>query len=203
MKSKDVLKILKVTRPTLCHYVKNKKIRVVRGVNGLYDYNDDDVFSLANIATNRTCVIYARVSTNKQKVDLQNQISTIREFANTNGFSVEKVYSDIASGLSYDRGQFQNLLKDVLAYKIKTVIISNKDRLTRVSFDMWKQLFKDFHCDLIVANMDDNNTNDSADNEIFEDIISLLHCFAMRMYSNRRKKKITLIKEDLENEIGL
>lgn len=203
MKSKDVLKILKVTRPTLCHYVKNKKIRVVRGVNGLYDYNDDDVFSLANIATNRTCVIYARVSTNKQKVDLQNQISTIREFANTNGFSVDKVYSDIASGLSYDRGQFQNLLKDVLAYKIKTVIISNKDRLTRVSFDMWKQLFKDFHCDLIVANMDDNNTNDSADNEIFEDIISLLHCFAMRMYSNRRKKKITLIKEDLENEIGL
>ena len=39
--------------------------------------------------------------------------------------------------------------------------------------------------------------------EIFSDIISLLHCFAMRMYSSRRKKKITLVKEDLENEISL
>ena len=34
-------------------------------------------------------------------------------------------------------------------------------------------------------------------------IISLLHCFAMRMYSQRRKNKLRIIKEDMENEIGL
>lgn len=67
---------------------------------------------------------------------------------------------------------------------------------------MWKQLFKQFHCELIVAN-EDENKNDNSDNEIFSDIISLLHCFAMKMYSNRRKKKINLIKEDIENEIGV
>ena len=45
--------------------------------------------------------------------------------------------------------------------------------------------------------------SENEEKEIFSDIISLLHCFAMRMYSSRRKKKITLVKEDLENEIGL
>lgn len=67
---------------------------------------------------------------------------------------------------------------------------------------MWKTLFKQFNCELKVIN-ETNNENDNNDKEIFNDIISLLHCFAMKMYSARRKKKITLIKEDLGNEIGL
>lgn len=202
MKAKEVLKILKITRPTLTKYVKTGKIKVIENINGQYTYNDDDIFNMAHISVNRQCVIYARVSTQKQKKDLQNQINTLKEFANKNGYIVDKVYSDIASGLNYDRGEFQTLLLDVINFNVKTVIVSNKDRLTRVSFDMWKQLFKQFHCELIVAN-NDGNENETNDNEIFEDIISLLHCFAMKMYSQRRKKKITLIKEDMENEIGL
>lgn len=67
---------------------------------------------------------------------------------------------------------------------------------------MWKTLFKQFNCELKVIN-ETNNESDNSDKEIFNDIISLLHCLAMKMYSARRKKKITLIKEDLENEIGL
>ena len=202
MKSKQVLKILKVTRPTLTKYVKNGRIKVKEMPNGFYEYNDDDVFKTANISPSRKCVIYARVSTQKQKRDLQNQIDVIREYANKNGYTVEKVYSDVASGLNYDRGEFQEMLNEILEYKIKTVIVSNKDRLTRVSFDMWKQLFGQFSCDLVVANNDDTE-NENGEREIFEDIISLLHCFAMRMYSARRKKKITLIEEDMKNEIGL
>ena len=202
MKAKEVLKILRITRQTLTKYVKTKKINVVKKVNGTYDYADDDVFKLANIAQQRSCVIYARVSTQEQKNDLQNQINTIRKYANENGYIVDKVYSDIASGLNYDRGKFQQLINDVITYKVKTVIISNKDRLTRVSFDMWKQLCKQFSCDLITINQDDNN-NENEEKEIFEDIISLLHCFAMKMYSERRKKKINLIKEDLTNEISV
>jgi len=202
MKTKEVLKILRVTRQTLTKYVKDKRIRVTTMPNGFYDYNEDDVFKLANISPSRTCVIYARVSTQKQKKDLQNQIDIIREYANKNGYTVDKVYSDIASGLNYDRGEFQNMFNEILEHNIKTVIISNKDRLTRVSFDMWKQLFNQFSCNLVVANNDDTE-NENDEKEIFEDIISLLHRFAMRMYSARRKKKITLIEEDMKNEIGV
>lgn len=33
--------------------------------------------------------------------------------------------------------------------------------------------------------------------------ISKLHCFAMKMYSKRRKNKLEIISKDLENEISL
>ena len=50
-----------------------------------------------------------------------------------------------------------------------------------------------------------NDTEDAKSNEteIFEEIISMLHCFAMKMYSNRRKKKLQLVKEDLKNELSV
>ena len=103
--------------------------------------------------------------------------------------------------MNYDRKSFSELLNLILERKVKNVFIKDKDRLTRVSFDLWKNLFKQFNCNLIVVNETQNN--ETEEKEIFADIISLLHCFAMRMYSSRRKKKISLVKEDLENEIGL
>ena len=199
MKAKEVLKILKISRPTLTKYVKEQKILVKELPNGFYDYDEDSVLKVAKISTERNSVIYARVSTPKQKKDLENQIQTITKYANKNGYKIDGVYSDISSGLDYDRKSFSELLNLILERKIKNVFIKDKDRLTRVSFDLWKNLFKQFNCNLIVVNETQNN--ETEEKEIFADIISLLHCFAMRMYSSRRKKKISLVKEDLENEI--
>lgn len=201
MKANEVLKILKVTRPTLTKYVKDGRLKVTLLSNGFYDYDEDSVLSLAKISTNRKCVVYARVSTQKQKKDLEDQISVITEYANKNGYQVDKVYSDIASGLNYDRKSFKEMLNEIIERRIKCVFIKDKDRLTRVSFEMWKQLFKNFNCELIVINETQNNEYE--EKEIFADIISLVHCFAMRMYSQRRKKKMILVEEDLQNEIGL
>ena len=201
MKANEVLKILKVARPTLTKYVKDGRLKVTLLSNGFYDYDEDSVFSLAKISTNRKCVVYARVSTQKQKKDLENQISVITEYANKNGYQVDKVYSDIASGLNYDRKSFKEMINEIIERRIKCVFIKDKDSLTRVSFEMWKQLFKNFNCELIVINETQNNEYE--EKEIFADIISLVHCFAKRMYSQRRKKKMILVEEDLQNEIGL
>lgn len=201
MKAKEVLKILQVSRQTLTNYVKNGSLVVRKKSNGYYDYDEDSVLKKAGITPEQKVVVYARVSTQKQKADLQNQIDTITKYANNNGYSVSNVYSDIASGISYDREQFIELLNDVIARKIKTVFVENKDRLTRVSFNMWKDLFKQFGCDLVAINDVVNPKTEEA--EIFSDIIALLHCFAMKMYSQRRKNKLRIVKEDLENEISL
>lgn len=61
---------------------------------------------------------------------------------------------------------------------------------------MWKELFEYFNCNIIVINNDEDD-----DKGLFTDIISLLHCFSMRMYSKRRKRKLQLVKEVLENDI--
>ena len=149
MKSKEVLKILKVTRPTLTSYVKKGKIRAVLQPNNFYEYNEDDVLKLAGLSTSRKAVIYARVSTQRQKRDLQNQIETIRQYANANGYVIDAVFSDIASGLSYDRASFIDMLTKIISNEIKIVFVANKDRLTRVSFGMWKDLFAKFNCCLL------------------------------------------------------
>lgn len=199
MKVKDVLKLLKVTRPTLCRYVKEGKIRAVKINRTKLDYNEDDVFKLAGIENRAKGVIYARVSTDKQKSSLQNQIDTLLQYANSNGVKIDKVYKDVASGLNFDRGEFQSLLSDVIKYKVKTVFITNKDRFSRISFNMWKELFSYFNCEIVVLN-DIEEINDFEEKEIFEDIISMLHCFAMRMYSKRRKNKLKLLEENLQIE---
>lgn len=46
-------------------------------------------------------------------------------------------------------------------------------------------------------------SKDFCEAEIFEEIISMLHCFAMKMYSKRRKRKLEIVQEDLKNEISL
>lgn len=200
MKSAKVLKILHITRQTLVQYVKRKEIRVVLLPNGTYDYNDDDVYRKAGLASERMNVVYARVSTAKQKADLENQVEVLVNFCNKNGVKVNKTYKDVASGMNFDRKQFKVLLNEILDFNVGKLYITYKDRLSRISFDMFKRLFSEFGCEIIVINDTDEKTDET---EIFEEIISMLHCFSMRMYSRRRKRKLELIKEDLKNEISL
>lgn len=194
MKGKKVLKLLQITRPTLCSYVKKGIIKTKRLPNGYYEYDEESVYKLLGV-DRRDVVVYGRVSTLSQKSSLENQVNSAIEYANSNGYSVSKVYKDVASGLNFDRKEFKSLLKQILDHKIEAVIVTHKDRLTRLSFDMWRELFNEFGCKVIVMNKEEDD-----DKGIFEDIISMLHCFSMRMYSKRRKKKLELIEEDLKNE---
>src|SRR5699024_8003112 len=84
----------------------------------------------------------------------------------------------------------------VIDGKVSKVIITYKDRLSRVGFDLFKHLFAKYHTEIIV--MSELNDKKTDQQEIFEEIISLLHAFSMRMYSSRRKK----IKEALEEKGG-
>lgn len=189
MKTKDVLKILGVSRVTLCKYVKDGKIRVKELPNGYYNYNEDDVFNLAGLEHKRMNVIYARVSTNKQKKDLENQIEAITSYMNRNGIGVDKVYSDVASGMTLDRKGFLELLNDVMNNKIDKVYISYKDRLARLSYELVTKLFLDNATQIEIINKSDDK---SLEEELFEDIIQVVHSFSMKMYSRRRlAKKLT------------
>jgi len=74
LKAKEALNLLRITRKTLHVYATTRKIIYRVMPNGYYDYNDEDVYKLLNRDVKRKTVIYARVATNKQKKDLENQI---------------------------------------------------------------------------------------------------------------------------------
>ena len=64
-----------------------------------------------------------------------------------------------------------------------------------MSFDMLKRLFSEFGCEIVVINDTDDKTDET---DILEEIISMLHCSSMMMYSRRRNRKLELIKEYLK-----
>ena len=196
MKSKEVLSTLGISRVTLCRYVKLGKIRVIELPNGYYDYNKEDVYKLKGLDVKRKKVVYARVSTSKQKKDLENQIETITAYVNKNGYGIDAVYSDIASGMILDRKGFSNLLSAVMANEIDEVFISYKDRLARLDFDLVTRLFAQYGTRITVIN---SNENKSAEEELFEDLMSVIYSFSMKAYSKRRLAKKLLGEEDANN----
>ncbi|MEQ6360108.1 recombinase family protein, partial [Thermoanaerobacter thermohydrosulfuricus] len=93
MKAKEVLELLKISRPTLTKYVKEGKIRVTVMPNGFYDYNEEDVYKIFMKGVERKTYIYARVSTQKQKKDLENQIELLKQFCFNNGYKIHGIFS--------------------------------------------------------------------------------------------------------------
>lgn len=197
MKSNEVLKLLQITRPTLTKYVKEGIIKVETLPNGRYDYDKDSVYKLFNKGVERKTYLYARVSTSKQKADLENQILMLKQFCFANGYSVNCVFSDIASGISFEKRKgFFKMLDDIIEGKVERVVITYKDRLSRVGFELFHHLFKKYNCEIIVMSEVGSTKLDSE--EIFEEIISLLHCYSMKLYSKRKGQKIKEIITDCE-----
>jgi resolvase, N domain protein len=198
MKAKEVLQILKVTRQTLTKYVKEGCVKVTVKGNGQYDYDSDSVYKLLNKDIERKTYVYARVSTSKQKRDLENQVQLLKTFCFQNGYVLNGVYQDIASGISFEkRKEFFNLLDEVLAGKVKRVVITYKDRLSRVGFDLFLYLFAKHGCELIV--MSEVGSTDLDNEEVFDDVVHLLQSYSTNFYSKCKDKVIKELLEDNDN----
>lgn len=200
MKAKEVMNLLRVSRVTLSKYVKQGTIQVTPLPNGRYDYDEKSVYSFLNKDIPRKTVAYARVSTKKQKKDLDHQIQFIKNYCFQNGITLNTIYEDIASGMRFNRVQLMSLLRELMNYRIETIIISHKDRLSRIGFKLFNDLFQEFGARIVVIN---DLESVSTEQEIFQEIISLLHCYAMSMYSKRRRKFTQKKVKEFQDEINL
>lgn len=198
MKAKEALKILGVTRATLCRYVKSGIIEVTKCGNGLYEYNDNSVYAfigLKKVKHNKRNISYSRVSTKSQKRQLKEQTQRIYESCISRGISLDEQIEDIKSGMSFDREGFDRLCREVIRGEVDTIVIENKDRLMRFGFEMFEKFFKHFGTRIIVLN--DKIENKSYEQEFTDDLISIIHYFSMKSYSNRRK--LNKIRKELES----
>ena len=195
MKAGEVLKILKISRPTLKKLREQNIIKATKTFTNYYDFDEESVYLYLNKGVKRKNYIYARVSTSKQKPDLNNQIELLKNFCFQHGIQVNGIFQDIASGISFEkRKDFFNMLNDILYRKVDTVVVAYKDRLSRVGFELFKYLFEQFGTKIIVMSEVGSNKLDSQ--EIFEEIVSLLHCYSMKLYSSRKNKKIKELIEE-------
>lgn len=195
MKSKEACRILNVTNTTLQDYVKKGYIKATKLPTGINNYDEGSIYAFLNKDVIRKTYIYARVSSSGQKADLARQIELLTNFCFQNGYVINGTFADIASGISFDkRDQFFEMLDDVIAGRVERVVITYKDRLSRIGFELFHHLFSHFGTEIIVMSESGSPKLDAE--EIFEEIVSLLHCYSMKLYSRRRVKKIKEVLSD-------
>lgn len=196
MKAKDALRILGVSQPTLGTYLKNGYIKATLLPTGRYDYDEASIYQYLNKSVKRSNYIYARVSSSGQRKELDTQVDMAANYCFQNGIKVDGVFKDVASGVSFEkRKHFFELLDEVIAGKVDKVIITYKDRLSRVGFELFYHLFSHYGTEIVVISQLGSQKLDAE--EIFEEIVSLLHCYSTKLYSKRR---VTKIKEVLNDD---
>ena len=141
--------------------------------------------------------IYARVSTHKQKErgDLERQIDIISRFAIDKNPKKLKIFSDVASGLNDNRKQLNNLLDSVMNNEVDRIFINYKDRLTRFGFNYLMKICSKHNTEIIIVSNDMNNK--TLQEELAEDIISVIHSFSGKLYGLRSK-----VKEEVDKELS-
>lgn len=192
VKSKEFKKILGLSNQAL--YERRKKGQLkFKKVNEVYFYWLEE-----NIETdaNRYNIIYCRVSNTKQKDDLDKQEQVLKEYAISNGYKVNYIFKDIASGMNESRKDLNELIKLVVENKVNKVFISYKDRLTRFGYNYFEYIFKMFGTEIEVVNL---TKEEDFQTELTQDLISIIHHFSMKMYSNRRKE-LNDLKKVLQQE---
>lgn len=185
MKAKEVLNILNITHRTLGTYTKKGLLHPIKINTNHYEYDAEEVYTLLGKGTERYNVTYSRVSLPKQKKDLEKQTQRLYDFALSNGYALKEQITDVKSGMSFnERKGFVKLLKKVTNYEVKNVIIENKDRLVRFGFDLIKMLFEKYGTNIIILSDEPNKTYEQ---ELTDDLISIIHYYSMKSYSHRRK----------------
>jgi putative resolvase len=141
-------------------------------------------------------VTYARVSTPKQKSDLDSQSVRLYEFCISRGFVIDQQIKEVASGLNDFRPKLQKLLEDDT---VTHIIVENKDRLTRFGFNYINLFLRKNGVELIVC-----NRSDEKDVDLMQDFVSIITSMAARLYGARRfvnkKQRILEILETPESE---
>ena len=199
MKAKEVRSILGITQQTLYNWTKEGKIKFQKISDHLNIYDDDSVYALIGNKQNkknRKIVSYSRVSTQNQKEQLKEQTQRIYDSCISRGIKLDKQIEDIKSGMSQDRPGFQELIRMVVKNEVELVVIENKDRLIRFGYSTIESIFKYFGTNILVLN--DTIENKTYEQELTEDLISIIHYFTTKSYSHRRK--LNKLRKDLETE---
>ena len=195
----EVTKILNVTAQTLRNWDKTGKlIPNHKTVSGYRYYTEEQIENLLgkNTKSNRKIIGYCRVSSNKQKDDLERQIENVKQYMYGKGYSFE-IISDIGSGINYNKKGLNKLIKEITENKIEKIVILYKDRLLRFGFEIIENLCKDKGTIIEII----DNTEKTEEQELVEDLVQIITVFSCKLNGKRANKAKKLIKELISDDI--
>lgn len=138
---------------------------------------------------------YCRVSSYKQKEDLERQIENVKTFMIARGYQFE-VISDIGSGINYNKKGLNQLIDMVTNSEVEKIVILYKDRLLRFGFELVENLCNKYGTIIEII----DNTERAEEQELVEDLIQIITVFSCRLQGKRANKAKKMIKELLEDD---
>jgi putative resolvase len=145
---------------------------------------------------NRVAVCYCRVSSAAQKPDLKNQRRVLEDFCAARGVANVEYIEEVGGGLNLQRKKFVALMDRIEGRQVSHLVIAHKDRLVRFGFRWFERFCAEHGTDVLVL----NNEQLSPEQEMVQDLLTIVHCFSARLYGlrNYRKKLDEALAEDLE-----
>lgn len=146
---------------------------------------------------NKKVIGYCRVSSNKQKDDLERQIENVKTYMIAKGYSFD-IITDIGSGINYNKKGLNQLIDMITNSEVEKIVILYKDRLLRFGFEVIENLCNKYGTTIEII----DNTEKTEEQELVEDLIQIVTVFSCRLQGKRANKAKKMIKELLENDIG-
>jgi predicted site-specific integrase-resolvase len=178
-------------------------LKPLRTPGGHRRYTDEHLKKLYQLGKlqSKFTVIYARVSTKSQKKHLDNQVQFCEKFCHQLGIPTDniKVITDIGSSVNFNRKGLNELLKLINYGLVDKVIVASKDRLTRIGFELIEKLCELNGVELIVISQIDNHDTTK---DIVEELVHIVHYYAMKLYGSRSYKKISQLEKEVLKSIG-
>jgi putative resolvase len=78
--------------------------------------------------------------------------------------------------------------------EVATLVVAHRDRLTRFGFEWFAHYAQRHGCELMVLNQE----RLSPEQELVQDLMTIVHCFSSRLYGLRNYRKI--LNEALEQD---
>ena len=186
-------KILGVSAQTLRNWDNSGKLHPHHtSSNGYRYYSHEQLNQVMNIKLNldRKVIGYCRVSSNKQRVDLERQIQNMKTYLTAQGRPFE-IISDIGSGINYKKKGLKELLKLITQNKVDKVVVLYEDRLLRFGYELVEYLASLYNCEIEII----DNTEKSEQQELVEDLVQIITVFSCKLQGKRANKAKKLIRE--------
>jgi predicted site-specific integrase-resolvase len=137
--AKTVTKILGVTAQTLRNWDKEDKLKptYVKS-NGYRYYSEESILAYTQerkTKKNLNVIGYTRVSSKKQKDDLERQKENIEKYLKEK-YEHYEIIEDIGSGINYNKPGLLKLIEKINKKEVDVIVVLYKDRLLRFGFEL-------------------------------------------------------------------
>lgn len=184
IQSRKACQITGLTDQTLRKYADYGKINSYRTPSGHRMYCKLSLQKLVNfscddeIKENKKKFIYCRVSSKNQLDDLGRQCNSLQS-----KFPEHALITDCGSGLNFSRKGLKTILEQTMQGNVQEIVVAHKDRLCRFGYELIEFICSKNNCKIIIL---DKEKFKSKEQELAEDIMSIITVFSCRKYGSRK-----------------